>query len=92
MLDAEPPRVITDTYAGDAVVAAYSVVHGRDGAPEWGLVVCDLADGTRAYGKVFDAGLLDTAEHTELVGQTLHLTPTELEGPMGAVTANVATS
>jgi acetyl-CoA C-acetyltransferase len=91
-LDAEQPRAITDTYDGDAVVAAYSVVHGRDGAPEWGVVVCDLPDGTRAYAKMLDAGLLDAAEHTELVGQTMHLTPTELAGPMGAVTANVATS
>ncbi len=90
-LDAEPPHAITDAYAGDAVVAAYSVVHGGDGAPEWGVVVCDLPDGTRAYGKMLDAELLDAAEHTELVGQTMHLTPTEMEGPMGPVTANVAT-
>jgi acetyl-CoA C-acetyltransferase len=72
-LDAVPARTIRDTYEGDAAVAAYSVVHGRDGGPEWGLAVCDLPGGDRAYAKILDADLLASAEEEELVGRTLRL-------------------
>ena len=36
---------------GDATVSAYSVVHGRDGSPEWALLVCDLPSGARTYAQ-----------------------------------------
>src|SRR6185436_2136494 len=39
-------RVVAE-HDGEATVGAYSVVHGRDGRPEWGLLVCDLAGGAR---------------------------------------------
>jgi acetyl-CoA C-acetyltransferase len=83
-LDAGPRTTIRDTYAGPATVAAYSVVHGRDGEPEWGLVVCDLPDGHRAYAKVLDADVLRGAEKTEFVGTQVTL------APGGADQANVA--
>jgi acetyl-CoA C-acetyltransferase len=73
----QPAVPITDTYAGPAVVAAYSVVHGRDGGPEWGVAVCDLPDGTRAYAKMADAELLASAESEELVGLTLTLSTSD---------------
>src|SRR5205823_12182380 len=57
-VDAGGKREIRNLYEGAATVAAYSVVHGRDGAPEWGLVVCDLPEGDRAYGKVVDGDAL----------------------------------
>ena len=60
---------ITASYDGPATVASYSVVHGRDGAAQWGLVVADLPDGTRAYGRAEDASVLALAEETEWVGQ-----------------------
>ena len=50
------PEVVAE-HDGDATVAAYSVVHGRDGAPEWALLVCDLAGGKRTYAQVRDAML-----------------------------------
>ena len=56
-----------------AAVAAYSVVHGRDGAAQWGLVVADLPDGTRAYGRVEDPDLLVEAEEIEWVGAPIRL-------------------
>ena len=64
-------------YEGDAVVAAYSVVHGKDGTPEWGVAVCDLPGGARCYARMEDSDLLVEAEQTELVGRTLKLTTTE---------------
>jgi acetyl-CoA C-acetyltransferase len=67
-------KSITDTFEGGATVAAYSVVHGRDGSPEWGLAVCDLPDGTRSYGRVEDPDLLVDWESTEWVGATVRST------------------
>lgn len=72
-LDDGGRRAIVDTYAGDARVVAYSVVHGRDGAPEWGLLVVELADGSRTYAKALDAGFLASAEEVELVGRTVRV-------------------
>jgi len=90
-LDAtQTPRAITEEHAGRATVAAYSVVHGRDGAPAWGSLVCDLADGSRTYAKLVDHDALYAAEHAELVGRTVRLAPSTVRGPMGEQKANVA--
>ena len=53
---------------GHATVATYTVLHGRDGAPEWAALVCDLPDGTRCYARLEDAAALAEAEREELVG------------------------
>jgi acetyl-CoA C-acetyltransferase len=70
---AHPPRAIADTAEGVATVAAYSVVHGRGGGAEWGLLVCDLPTGERCYAKAFDADLLRGLEQQEWVGRTVEL-------------------
>jgi acetyl-CoA C-acetyltransferase len=71
----EQPRVpITDTHTGAAADATYTVAHGRDGAPQSGLFICDLPDGSRVYARSEDAELLARAEQEELVGTTLQLT------------------
>jgi acetyl-CoA C-acetyltransferase len=77
-LDQEhPPVPITDRASGPARIATYTVAHGRDGAPEWGLAVCDLPDGSRAYARIEDAGLLAHVEATEWVGAEVALVPGE---------------
>jgi acetyl-CoA C-acetyltransferase len=88
---ADGKRAIRDVYDGAARVVAYSVVHGRDGGPEWGVVVCDLPEGDRAYGKVLDAAMLASIERDELVGRKVTLIPTEAETAAGKQTMNVAT-
>ena len=90
-VDAGGKREIRDLYEGAATVAAYSVAHGRDGAPEWGIVVCDLPEGDRAYGKMVDGDALASIERDELVGRKVTLTPTEGENWTGKHTMNVAT-
>jgi acetyl-CoA C-acetyltransferase len=90
-VDADGKREIRDLYDGVATVAAYSVVHSRDGEPEWGVVVCDLPEGDRAYGKVLDDDLLASIEREELVGRKVTLTPTEGENWTGKHTMNVVT-
>lgn len=78
-LDAAPPVTIADRHAGDATVASYTVAHGRDGAPAWGLVLADVAAGVRAYGRVEDPALLAALEAEEWVGRSVTLT----EAPAG---------
>ncbi len=90
-VDGDGKRAIRDVYDGAATVAAYSVVHGKDGEPEWGVVICDVPEGDRAYGKVVDADMLASIERDELVGRKVTLTPTEAETAAGKQTMNVAT-
>jgi acetyl-CoA C-acetyltransferase len=72
-LDARPRVPITDTYTGDAAITTYTVLHGRDGQPDWGLVVCDLADSSRCYGRVEDGEMLQQLERDECVGRSVRL-------------------
>ena len=72
-LAARPRVAITDTYSGDATVVMYTVLHGRDGAPGWGLVVCDVPDGSRCYGRVEPADMLNDLEREECVGRVVRL-------------------
>jgi acetyl-CoA C-acetyltransferase len=82
-LDGAPKREIADRHEGDATVAAYSIVHGRDGAPEWGVLVCDVGEGVRAYARLTDADALEEAETAELVGARVRLAPTDIDLPTG---------
>ena len=66
-------RHVLTTWSGPATVCAYTVAHGRDGAPERGLVVLDTEDG-RALARVHDADLLADAESAELVGRPVAVT------------------
>ena len=50
-------------------MAAYSVVHGRDGAADWGVAICDVDNATRCYPRMEEA--LDEAEAAELVGTSV---------------------
>jgi acetyl-CoA C-acetyltransferase len=83
---------VAPEHFGAATVAAYSVVHGRDGAPAWTLLVCDLDNGAaRTYARVDAPDLAAAGEAQELVGTTVRLTPTTIAGPMGEARVNVAT-
>jgi len=72
-VEAEPTRSIRDEAVGAGTVAAYTVAHGRDGAPEWGLALVDLPEGDRCYARVDDVGLLAEMEATEWVGAGVDL-------------------
>jgi acetyl-CoA C-acetyltransferase len=84
------PRVVAE-HDGRATVGAYSVVHGRDGTPEWALLVCDLPDGTRTYAQVRDPALCAATEATELVGTKVLLATETRSGPAGEQRVNIAT-
>jgi acetyl-CoA C-acetyltransferase len=64
-----PPEVI-DEAEGPATVETYTVLHGRDGAPERGIVVGRLEDGRRFLANTpDDARLLEDLEAREGVGR-----------------------
>lgn len=90
-LDEAGKRNILDFYEGEATVTAYSVVHGREGTPEWGLVVCEARGGDRCYAKMLDHDLLASAEQRELVGTVVRVHP-EIRGTaFGEARFNLAT-
>jgi len=70
------PVGIVASPEGDATVATYSVLHGRDGEPERALLVCDLPAGGRCYA-LLDGGApaLHEAEAVELIGRPVTLAP-----------------
>jgi len=73
---AEEPVGIVGSPSGPASVAAYSVLHDRDGEPERALLVCDLPEGGRCYAWLEGgAAALAEAEAHELVGRRVTLTP-----------------
>jgi acetyl-CoA C-acetyltransferase len=72
-LDAHPATEIADRHEGPAHLASYTVAHARSGEPEWGLALCDLADGRRAYGRIEDSALLADLEAREWIGETVEL-------------------
>ncbi len=82
---AEPEAAVVDSFEGPARVATYSVVHGRDGAPEWAALVCDVdpplggesaGPPVRCYARLTDPDALAEGERTELIGRTVHLKAT----------------
>jgi len=91
-LDAHPVPDVLPAHSGDATVAAYCVAHGRDGEPEQAVLVCDIGADARTYANITDASTLASAEHEELVGRRVRLTPTEvpLAGGDGNTTRNIA--
>ena len=75
---AADPVAIVESPEGDATVAAYSVLHGRDGAPERVLLVCNLPARARCYALLDgDAAALAGAEAEELIGRTVTLAPVD---------------
>ncbi|MFC4112566.1 acetyl-CoA synthetase [Nonomuraea zeae] len=64
---------IAASYEGPAVVAGYTVAHGRDGATERAVLVVDVPGGSRAHAVTEEPELLADAESRELVGQPVRL-------------------
>lgn len=84
-----PAAPVVAEHDGEAEVVAYSVVHGRDGEPQWALLVCDAA-GARAYARLVDPDALRESERRELVGRRVTLAPTTVAGSTGEHRVNVA--
>jgi acetyl-CoA C-acetyltransferase len=69
-VDALPHPALVEAPSGAGVVEAYTVVHGRDGAPERGVVIGRLPDGRRFIATLpADRGVLEGMERVEGVGR-----------------------
>lgn len=75
-VDAAPRRRLRDRVSGPARLAAYTVVHGREG-PRFAAAVCELAGGERCYARSDDPGLLAALEAEEWVGREVELASEE---------------
>jgi acetyl-CoA C-acetyltransferase len=62
-----------DAAVGPATVEAYTVMHGRDGSPELGIVTCRIPDGRRAWGTTTAPDLLAALREGEWVGRAVSL-------------------
>jgi acetyl-CoA C-acetyltransferase len=81
---------IVEQFSGQGTIAAYTVVHARDGSPTHGVAIVDLGPGRRAYARFEQSDELATAERIELVGTTCDLTPHRFAGILGEVTGYLA--
>ncbi len=82
-------RRLSDGLADGGHIAAYSVVHGRDGIPTHAVVVCDLDEGARCYAMSDDPELLSALETEELIGTEVDVRPQPWSTPVGDTTKNV---
>ncbi len=74
-VDALPSREVAPDHDGDATIETWTVMHGRDGAPERAFAALLLADGRRAWGSTDDAAVLATmaspAEADGMIGRAV---------------------
>jgi acetyl-CoA C-acetyltransferase len=54
-VDALPSREVAPDFEGEATVETFTVMHGKEGQPELGIVALLLDDGRRAWGTTDDA-------------------------------------
>jgi acetyl-CoA C-acetyltransferase len=69
-VDARPQRAPASDFEGDATVETYTVVHGRDGEPERGIVALLTDDGARVWGTLFEPDSLTSLETVEGCGRS----------------------
>ncbi len=75
-IDAEPHPALAADSSGDATVETYTVIFDRDGAPELGIVVGRLAEGSRFIANTpGDRELLESMTRREMAGTAGHVRP-----------------
>jgi len=69
-VDADPHPVVVPEATGRGTIETYTVMHGRDGAPDHGTVIGRLTDGRRFIAVLpRDTALLEELERQEAVGR-----------------------
>ena len=67
-IDASPRRRIAEEFVGTATVETFTVMHGRDGRAEYGIVACHTPDDRRAWGIVRDPDAVEHMATEDVVG------------------------
>jgi acetyl-CoA C-acetyltransferase len=73
-VDALPQRVPLSDFEGEATVETYTVIHGRDQAPERAIVALLTDEGARTWGTLTDADALASLEADEGCGRRARVT------------------
>lgn len=69
-VDAQPHPALAPDASGPAAIETYTVVHGRDGDPERGVVIARLEDGRRCVAVLpRERAVLEDVERAEAVGR-----------------------
>lgn len=76
-----PRRAITTGATGAATVETYTVVYGRSGEPERGIVLCGLPDGSRAVAASEAPDTIAALLGSDPLGTKADLFPTRLPPP-----------
>lgn len=79
---------VRDAHDGTARIAAYSVVHSRDGEPAWALLVADVDDASRCYARTDDPEIMADLETQEMVGATVTLRSVEGVNRVSSIRSN----
>jgi acetyl-CoA C-acetyltransferase len=72
-IDASPRREVAIHHEGAATVESATVMHGRGGVPERGIVAALLPDGRRAWGVVSDPSQVVGMLREDVLGATVDL-------------------
>lgn len=68
-VDASPSRELDPEPSGTVEIESYTVMHGRDGAPEQGLAAVRTPEGRRAWGVTTDAATMQAMTEVECIGR-----------------------
>jgi acetyl-CoA C-acetyltransferase len=68
-IDALPSREVVADHDGAATVETFTVMHGKDGDPEQGIVALLLDDGRRTWGVTTDADTVATLVAEDVIGR-----------------------
>ncbi|MGP3708324.1 acetyl-CoA acetyltransferase [Gordonia paraffinivorans] len=72
-VDAEPTTPVAEAFDGVAEIESWTVIYGRDGAPEKAFVAARVPGGARTLAIVTDAGDLAELAEAEMAGRSLRV-------------------
>jgi acetyl-CoA C-acetyltransferase len=72
-VDAAPRRTLAVGHVGAATIESATVMHGRGGIPEYGIVAARLPDERRAWGIVHDESQVASMTETDVIGHAVDL-------------------
>jgi acetyl-CoA C-acetyltransferase len=86
-LEAQVHRPVATAVDGPATVAAHTVVHDRDGAPDHAIAVCTTSSGERCYARTDDPDALGDMLADPWTGRVVGVRPTGTTNGLTAPTA-----
>ncbi len=72
-LDRIPLKTVRTDYTGPCTIATYTTIHDRNGDATAAAGIVDLPDGSRAYARILDAGLIAEATQLEMIGRRMEM-------------------